>query len=224
LYVIAAAAEAVFRFTRPHDVPFLGPATAGYWVCLPVLIGSVASAEERQLGTISWQQLLPAPAWQQWAAKAGTVFGLALVLGIAVPALVLQLPGLDDRLARGLPALPAAMILAFVLSAVGLYVSSLSRSAVIAVMISFAAITAFLLLADIFAPAVARTLFQPPFGLVHEADRALAMLAVAAVLLVRFAFVNHRSEDPGTARAWRQTMWLTGFVAFAILLIESRPF
>jgi hypothetical protein len=59
---------------------------------------------------------------------------------------------------------------------------------------------------------------------VPQGDGALAMLAASALLLVRFAFVNHRSEERGTARAWRQTMWLTGFVAFATLLIESRPF
>ena len=41
----------------------------------------LASAEERQLGTLEWQILLPSPAWQQWAVKVGVAFGLALLLG-----------------------------------------------------------------------------------------------------------------------------------------------
>ena len=53
-----------------------------------ILIGSLASAEERQLGTLEWQTLLPSPAWQQWAVKVGVTFGLALLLGVGLPALL----------------------------------------------------------------------------------------------------------------------------------------
>ena len=38
---------------------------------LALLIGSLASAEERQLGTLEWQGLLPMASWKQWAAKVG---------------------------------------------------------------------------------------------------------------------------------------------------------
>ena len=59
------------------------PLTLLYGGSLAILIGSLASAEERQLGMLEWQTLLPSPAWQQWAVKVGVTFGLALLLGVS---------------------------------------------------------------------------------------------------------------------------------------------
>jgi hypothetical protein len=220
MYVVAALADAALRLARPHDLPLLKTATVGYWLCLPVLMGSVASADERQLGTLSWQLLLPAPAWRQWAAKTGSVFGLALLLGIAVPVLMLNLPGAGDQLGPAWSSVGEATVQALALAAVGLYASSLVSSGVIAVGISFAAITAGLLLTETFAPAVARAFFRPPFGTVHHADLALAVLVGVSMLLVAFAFANHCSEEKGVARLRRQVMGLTALVALAIVLVE----
>ena len=194
LYVVASAAEAMLRLVRPHDLPILPVATIGYWLCLPVLIGSIAIAEERQLGTLSSQLLLPLPAWKQWAAKAGSVFGLALLLGVAVPVVVLALLGDGDRAGYLLNVRAATLTL--VLAAVGLYVSSLSSSAVIAVAASFCAITASLWLGEAFAQPFARALFQSPFAVVANTDGVLAVVAVVAVLLVRLAYVNLRDGKP----------------------------
>ena len=202
LYVVASVAEAALRLVRPYDVPFLAPAAAGYWLCVPVLAGSVASADERQLGTLSSQVLLPVPAWQQWAAKAGTAFGLALMLGIAVPSLMLPLLRVDEALVRTLPALPAAVILTFALSATGLYVSSLSRSGVAAALASFGAIVVCLWIAERFAPGGVRLLLQRPLVITRGTGSALAALAAAAALLLRLAFVNHQSDQPGGAPSW----------------------
>jgi len=195
LYVAAAAAEAALRIVRPHDLPFMAPVSMGYWVCVPVLIGSIAIAEERQLGTASWQLMLPAPAWRQWTVKAGTVLGLALLLGIAVPVLTLQLLGSHVQLGYHLPDARAAIVQTLVLAAASLYVSSRSRSAVMAVAVSFAAIAVCLWLADLFAHAAGRSLYQPLFGTGINTTVALAMLALTAVLM-RFAYVNHRYEKP----------------------------
>ena len=64
---------------------------------LAMLFGSMASAEERQMGTAEWQILLPMPAWQQWAVKAGVTLGLAVLLGIVLPAALRYLsPAGDD--------------------------------------------------------------------------------------------------------------------------------
>src|SRR5206468_4147789 len=56
-----------------------------------LLAGALASAEERQLGTVEWHTLLPTPAWTQWAIKAGTALGVAVVLGLGVPTLLSSL-------------------------------------------------------------------------------------------------------------------------------------
>ena len=45
---------------------------------IPLLAGSLASAEERQLGTRDWQGLLPVAAWRQWAVKVAVVLLLSL--------------------------------------------------------------------------------------------------------------------------------------------------
>ena len=51
---------------------------------LAMLIGSLASAEERQLGTLEWQGLLPMASWKQWVVKVGTAMALSMVLGIGL--------------------------------------------------------------------------------------------------------------------------------------------
>ena len=82
----------------------LQPLTVMYLGLLSLLIGSVASAEERQLGTLTSQRLLPMAAWKQWAIKAGTALGLALLLGILLPVFLnAVIPVPDDALAVHLP-------------------------------------------------------------------------------------------------------------------------
>ena len=171
----------------------MAPVSLGYWVCLPALLGSVAIAEERQLGTISWQLMLPVPAWQRWAVKAGTVFSFALLLGIAVPVLALRVLGPHAQFGYRLPDAREAIVQTLVLAAASLYVSSWSRSAVMAMAMSFAAITVCVWLSDIFVDTVGRSRFQPLFGTALDTNGVLAMLALTAVL-VSLAFVNHRYE------------------------------
>lgn len=56
-----------------------------YLGCLPVVVGSLASAEERHMGTAQWQLLMPMAAWKQWAVKAAVAMGIALLLAVALP-------------------------------------------------------------------------------------------------------------------------------------------
>jgi hypothetical protein len=218
LYVFVAVADAVIRLVRPHDLPFTAMITLGYSVCLPVLLGAVASAEERHLGTLSWHLLLPAPLWQQWAAKAGTVFGLALLLAAAMPILIVQPLGTaDDR--RVLESMTAGVFVVRVLllSALGLYVSSLNRSGFIAVMLSFATIVGLMWFAGTVGQLLAPQLFQDPLGIAKT-------VGVATGLFVWFAFVNHRTEEPAGGQVWSQVCWLTALVAAAIVVSESGRF
>ena len=57
----------------------------------PLVAGSMAVAEERQLGLIEGQLTLPATRRRQWLIKAFVVYGVTVVLGILMPALVLWL-------------------------------------------------------------------------------------------------------------------------------------
>jgi hypothetical protein len=97
---------------------------------LALLIGSLASAEERHLSTAQWQLLLPMASWKQWIVKAGMGLGLAMLLAVALPALLSFAFGGPIRI-NGWYA--CAILL---LTAVSLYVSSLSTSGVTALFLS----------------------------------------------------------------------------------------
>ena len=60
-------------------------------MAISLLAGSLASAEERQLGTLEWHALLPMSARTQWTVKAGMAVGVAVVLGLGLPALLSSL-------------------------------------------------------------------------------------------------------------------------------------
>jgi hypothetical protein len=146
---------------------------------LALLIGSIASAEERQLGTLEWHQLLPMASWKQWMLKAGTAIGLSLVLGIALPAVIL----LTTNGAIRLGGWYVAVVVLF--TAFGLYVSSLSSSSLRALLVSSAVP---LLLLLIMAAAMARIAPPPPWALTPFK---VALLVAFVVLLLRLAFTNH---------------------------------
>src|SRR4029079_29103 len=57
-----------------------------------LLIGSLASGQERHLGMLQSQAMLPVPRTQQWAVKASVVLLLALVLGVVLPWFVFAPP------------------------------------------------------------------------------------------------------------------------------------
>ncbi|MGH7552272.1 MAG: ABC transporter permease subunit, partial [Longimicrobiales bacterium] len=67
LYILSWTGVSLLRASVPDfpEIP-LASLSVLYCVLLAGLVGSLASAEERQLGTIEWQMLLPMPAWQQW--------------------------------------------------------------------------------------------------------------------------------------------------------------
>jgi hypothetical protein len=111
--------------------------TLVYPMALVVVIGSLSCAEERQLGTAEWQTLLPVAAWKQWLIKFVTTFGLAAVVGVVLPLLLLgyktnELHRLDEvQFRRALMVFAACL---FMFTVVTMYVSSLCSSGLKAVM------------------------------------------------------------------------------------------
>jgi len=117
---------------------------------VPLLAGALASAEERRMGTRAMQLLQPVPAGAQWAVKAAVAIGLAVLLAVGLPA-VLQ--WIDSALfadhslrqvALGLGFYPlrgggAMVVVVMMLAALSLYVSSLARNSLHALLASIAA-------------------------------------------------------------------------------------
>lgn len=70
--------------------PVLEAIVVLYGGLLAILIGALASAEERRMGTLEWQTLLPVTAWRQFVVKTAVALGLSLALAFALPVLMAQ--------------------------------------------------------------------------------------------------------------------------------------
>jgi hypothetical protein len=186
--------------TRSTDL-FVGVAVM-YSGMLALLIGALASAEERQLGTADWQALLPMSSLRQWAIKAGTAIVLALLLSAGLPALLVSISGGQI----GVGAWFLAVIL--VLTVCALYVSSLCGNGVRALVLSLA-------------PAMAVTYMVERvvrFG--PSPAVSLAVLAVFVALALSFALQNHRSAERGAGRVYPQLLVMLLF-GVALLTVGS---
>lgn len=170
-----------------------------YYGALALLIGSLASATERQLGTHEWQTLLPIAAWQQWSVKLAIVLSLALVISLGVPIVL-------SGGAVGVRAWHAGTI---ALLAVGsLYISSLCRSGLHALAWSVPVLVVALL------PLGSRL---GPLLFTNERLLAGALMA-AGVAAAWFGGENHRTTTPATSRlGWQALVIAAGPLAAALI-------
>lgn len=185
-------------------------ATLLHAVAIPLLAGSLASAEERQLGTLGWQVLLPIAAWRQWAVKAAVVLVLSLGLAIGVPAILYALFASGPGPVRlGWP--PAAAIAAA--ATVSLYASSLSTNGVRALV----AIVGVAFVATITMNVMPS--WMPPAWDLPNAAWAVLYAASAAVFagLLWLGMKNHGSAERGAKRVLKQVAAL-GVVAVVAML------
>jgi ABC-type transport system involved in multi-copper enzyme maturation permease subunit len=238
LFVFAAAVLWALSRINPEywEVP-IEAISMLYGSLLLVLIGSVASAEERQLGTLPSQLLLPVAARTQWAVKAATTLTLALVLGVGVPLLVSSLFSYADGLPWRPRRVKEPLAVAVLLTSCGLYVSSLSSSAVKAMVNSIPVVIAGAVLTGIVAVmvmSIGHRDVAASFGQNIAANAELArsfqanttraylwLAALIAGLLLWFAFINHRSTERRVARALLQALVLiiTALCGLAVPLI-----
>lgn len=199
LYVVAwVTAEALTTFVGDVDYrPTFGALTLPYALLLTMLIGSSASAAERQIGTLEWQVLLPMAAWKQWVIKAAVVFALAIALAFGLPVAFFYLSGLLRPTSRlSLMAASNAITVIILAAAGSLYVSSLSRGALRALVMSIPAFFA----AILFMQLVLFRYFAP------QRAAALVLMAVFLILVLRLAFSNHRSADRPRRRVLTQVL------------------
>lgn len=212
----------------------LGAVMLLYCMGLAIMIGALASAEERQHRTLDCQLLQPAPAWQQWLVKVGIALGLALLFGVGLPVLLNRLATLEG--ARGFPVLGDLMVLVVLLTAGSLYVSSLSSSGVRAMAVSLPAGMAVVffvqmvsramrwttsklagpLMADIVTGAVLPSSVGPA-EVVMLAARVYSLTLVP--LLLWFGFVNHRSAERTVRSISRQVVAIALLITAGIILV-----
>lgn len=223
IYVVSYLALVVVNRGRAQvgDVLFVLPMFCG--TLLALTTGALASAEERHLGTLEAQLLLPVAASRQFAVKTGTALALSLLLAVLLPAaLVTIVPPEPLASARGLrPVLAVSTALAVSsMTALGLYVSTLSASALWALLASLpaTALLAFLIL-DLASKVVGVVYSHGGAPAPQAMQRAGAALTVGVIALVlRFALANHRSADRGTARTAAQLGAILTAVVAAIVM------
>ena len=188
-----------------------------YALVLAVLIGSVASAEERHLRVLDAQLLVPMSASRQWLIKVAIVLGLTFVLTVALPAgLAVLFPPERILWARTLASLAAAGPVLAVMSVavVSLYVSTLCSSALWALLLSvpsaFGVAVFVLELGEIVQRYFLDHGVRPDRSVVQVSAGIVAIAVIALVL--RFASVNHRYLD----RSHWRTAAHAGIAAAAI--------
>lgn len=215
-YVVTAWPGAALLRASGIEEPAVGIGASIYWLAVPVLAGSVAIAGERQVGTLAWQLALPMPVWRQFAAKVAAVFGVSLMLGLGVPALLAaaNVPGQPQPTAVSI--FPVAL-----LASISLYVSSLHKNGLSAAVASLAVAP----LMTWFLYVLAEWLWRAPveIGFWRGAEYAwLAWLAIFVAALLALAFANHRVDAPPAARIGVQSLMLTGLLGSGVLIGAAR--
>jgi hypothetical protein len=225
----------VRRGTPELQTPLLLALTVTISVTISLLAGSLASAEERQLGTLEWHALLPMSARTQWMVKAGTAVGVTVVLGLGLPALLSSLTRPAVTAAGVQPA--GAGLSLILLTVVSLYVSSLCASGLRALMWSLS-VAVGLLLAFVTSRVNFRPGFDPFFYFNYSWGQSafltldtrlillllllivlsLVLYAGALGLLLRFARANHTSSERGPGRIGNQMVRLGAFLALVMSL------
>ena len=172
-----------------------------------ILIGSLTSAEERQLHTHEWQLLLPTAAWQQWTVKIAVAISLALLLGLAVPTL---LAGGDV----GFGIWPAAAIIFLTVGSI--YISSLSPGGLRALAVS-APVMLLLLLAVIswIAPVMLSVNLKWPYIVAWPFILGSTILIT---LTLRFGYDNHTRAGRDLTRVG----WQLAVMTVIVLLVGSQ--
>lgn len=227
--VLVLAFDSAAIITRGDSV---AAGTLFYAGILAMLIGALGSAEERQLGTHEWQQLMPMAAWQQWAVKVGTALGLVFVLCVGLPLLLLSvLPPEHVRWPRRVWPVPQSVtfVLLAIVTTGSLYVSSVTRSGLWALTLSVPVTFGVAMFFASIGGRIERALHA--VGLLGAVRLSLPALAGNAVflmvfiallgLVLWFGLANHRSAERSVSRIARQVVWMaaSAVVGLAAVLV-----
>lgn len=206
-------------------------------VVIALLAGASACAEERQLGTIEVQMLLPVSALRQWLIKVGVVVAVVVILGLGVP-IALSALSSSEVMAKvwsiyGPRNRDPLLVALGALTVVALYVSSLSRGGMHAFITACAVAAGAIPLAQVTAIAAETLLhlFESYSGArqglgypMHDLRQLfdalmLSLLGVICLMALRFAYQNHRYLDRSLRRTVRQVAWMYGTAVGALAVI-----
>ena len=230
LFVLSCGGLLLFQYLDSRLRPeFFESGTTLYLALLGMVSGSIPCAEERSLGTLQSQRLLPVSTRIQWMVKAGVAVALVITLGAVLPGLMLWGSGSATWWARVWPLAVPVLVLVTSLS---LFVSALCSNGVRALLMAIpTAVAAMLAL-----PWLIRTIlimmdwWARPRGLMYVSmglraavwTQPLAAAVITAILL-HYGGVNQRSVHPSLAQLPRQLGWIIGLVVllFVVLVLAT---
>jgi len=157
---------------------------------MALLTGSLASAEERQVGTLEWQLLMPFAVWKQWLIKAAVVLVSATTLGCVLPAVAASIVPAGSSLAPTAGDFVSLKMLlsVVVIAAVSLCVSSVSGSGLRALL---AAVPVWIALASF------GVYFDLSSKLTARPVAAVSFAAIGTLVMLACGLRNHRLADAG---------------------------
>ena len=210
LYVVGTL-WGFMQLERQSVAGVIGVLTPIYAAAVALLIGSLSSAEERQLGTWAAELMQPVPAWRRWTVKVVVAMTLAIAIGAALPGALLRFAPVSIPT----PVLSGPFVALIVaVTALGMYVSSLSQSGVRALAWGGPAALA----AAVFAQRVQTVAhaYTGPLLTRPETGPVVAVLGVAilVLMLVWLAFLNHHTLE-------RRPSHLAGQIAALLTVIAT---
>jgi len=226
LPLIVAFVAALVTFAWSRDIMPIW--TLLYALFTAVLIGAVASAEERQAGTAEWQLLAPIGFWKQWGLKTTVTLSLGLVFAAIVPISLMLSLGLRRDIgpwdfADLMTILCGVTIL---VTTVSLYISSLCGSALKAALVSFpfglAVMIGVIRLFGFYIQSleyVRGGAFDPTLENDFQLWPCILFAVGFIALLLWFGGNNHRFVERGPGRVIRQFLCLAGYFVAGNILI-----
>jgi hypothetical protein len=185
---------------------------------LAILIGALASAEERQYGTLDSQRLLPLAAWRQWTVKVGVTISLAVMLGAALPFALQRFSPASEHARLASLWWIQSLALTLCLASIGLYVSTLCASGVRALVVSFPVVVGFAVYVQFVAWLIWLTAVRG-FGrrfLGEPGWNWLPPLLAWCVVVWGCALQNHRSSDTSPRRIVGQVAVILAWTAILL--------
>ena len=189
-----------------------------YCMGLAIVIGALASAEERQQGTLEVQLLQPVSAHGQWAVKCLVALSLAILLGVVMPVGLINLVSLNTGPNPLVGMTMNLVLLVVMLTSSSLYISSLVGSGVKAMTWSLPAGIGVAIFIQTMRTAIAST--STRMGTPLPVDQSEITTAAAQVLtllivpvLLWFGFVNHTAAE----HPWPRTLIQVGALVALIV-------
>ena len=224
LAVLATRALTAGYLSTHRSIAMVLEAFPVLWLAMPLLVASVAIAEERKLGTFETIACIPVSRWRQFGVKLGMALVLGFLLGAVVPLAVEQLGTLvgmppNTMLAFGTEVLPAAGVT--VLAALGItllafYGSSLTHNTLQALGSG--------VLACVIASLLIGVAAQPPNieGVPLWGPRLLAWILspVMVLALAVLAYLNYRHLQL-KAKAWQRNGSVLLMALLSVTIVTS---